>query len=58
LGVPHVTPLLVSRLRWGADPWSKFKSTQCWWQYKRDLDLGSVIVDCENKHYNKGVTPG
>jgi len=22
------------------------------------MDLGSVIIDCGDKHYNKGVTPG
>ena len=24
----------------------------------RTTDLGSVIIDCGDKHYNKGVTPG
>ena len=22
------------------------------------LDLGSVIIDCGDKHYNKGISPG
>ena len=28
------------------------------WKIAIEIDLGSVIIDCGDKHYNKGVTPG
>ena len=40
----------------GADPWSiVFRSSTL---LPDAMDLGSVIIDCGDKHYNTGITPG
>ena len=38
----------------GTDPWSNCPGILDTLR----LDLGSVIIDCGDKHYNTGITPG
>ena len=48
---PEYSPLIPDPLRWHVNKCLCNKR-------KVGMDLGSVIIDCGDKHYNKGITPG